>query len=141
MDRNAIVHHLRAWADGIDPDTGAMLPPDHPGQRADALRVIFATLALLEGQPTAYPPLPTERAGAASSSPRNAGRSWSATDDDALVQAFDAGSTISSIAEGLGRTRGAITARLVKLGKIEAPPGLRLRGDPGPHTGSASASN
>ena len=42
---------------------------------------------------------------------------------------FDAGSTIGALAVQMERTRGAITARLVKLGKIEAPPGLRLRGE------------
>jgi len=32
------------------------------------------------------------------------------------------------LASTLERTRGAISARLVKLGKIDPPPGLRLRG-------------
>jgi len=128
MDKQTVMHHLRAWADGIDPATGAALPADHPGQRPDTLRVIFATLALLDSSAA------TASIAASSEASRtatNAGRPWSQGDDDALIKAFEAGSTISALATGLGRTRGAITARLVKLGKIEAPPGLRLRGDPG----------
>ena len=127
MDKQSVIHHLRAWADGVDPDTGAALPADHPGQRPATLRVIFATLALLEqsgSSEAAESRTIAARAGAA-----NAGRPWSTTDDDALLTAFDAGTSIGALAAGLGRTRNSITARLVKLGRIEAPPGLRLRGD------------
>jgi hypothetical protein len=128
MDRESVIAHLRAWADGADPRTGEALPPDHPGQRPDTLRVVFAALALIEGDrhvQAASPSAPRTLGLAA----RNAGRPWSAADDEALVAQFDAGATIGALALQMERTRGAITARLVKLGKIEAPPGLRLRGE------------
>ena len=48
MDRETVIRQLRAWADGVDPTSGEALPPDHPGQRPDTLRVIFAALALLD---------------------------------------------------------------------------------------------
>lgn len=131
MDRETVLHHLRAWADGVDPSTGSTLPPDHPGQRPDTLRVVFAALALLSS------PAPgvAEFAGAnrpSAGGPRNAGRPWSADDDATLANGFDAGETIGALAARLERTRGAINARLVRLGKIEPPPGLRLRGEPAP---------
>ena len=138
MDRQAIMHHLRAWADGVDPATGAVLAADHPGQRADTLRVIFATIALLEEMETSDTATVRARPALNAAAASNAGRPWSPADDDALVQAFDAGSTVSALATGLGRTRGSITARLVKLGKMEAPPGLRMRGDTSVSTMSAS---
>ena len=127
MDREAVIAHLRAWADGVDPSTGAVLPPDHPGQQPGTLRVIFAALAML----TAEHLMPGTRGRDAplALAARNAGRPWSATDDATLASAFDAGSTIGALAVQMERTRGAITARLVRLGKIEAPPGLRLRGE------------
>lgn len=125
MDREAVIAHLRAWADGVDPSTGATLPPDHPGQQPATLRVVFAALGLLAAE---HAPARNREPPLALAA-RNAGRPWSATDDAALAAAFDAGSTIGALAVQMERTRGAITARLVKLGKIEAPPGLRLRGD------------
>jgi len=131
MDRDSVIAHLRAWADGIDPHTGEALAADHPGQRPDTLRVIFAALALVEGERNgaARPAAAPRALGLAA---RNAGRPWSATDDEALAMAFDAGATIGALAVQMERTRGGITARLVKLGKIEAPPGLRLRGESTP---------
>jgi hypothetical protein len=126
MDRVTVLRHLRAWADGVDASTGQVLPADHPGQRPETLRVIFAAVALLEVAPDATVLGPSRATGAG---PRNAGRPWSSDDDDALASGFDAGETIGALASKLQRTRGAINARLVKLGKIDPPPGLRLRGD------------
>ncbi len=128
MDREAVLHHLRAWADGVDPSTGITLPPEHPGQRPDTLRVVFAALALLSSLPAVATPADANRSS--TGGPRNAGRSWSAGDDATLTSGFDAGETIGALATRLERTRGAINARLVKLGKIEPPPGMRLRGEP-----------
>lgn len=125
MDRETVLRHLRAWADGVDPSTGQVLAIDHPGQRPDTLRVIFAAVALLEVAPEA---LAHASGRSFSQGPRNAGRPWSSDDDDALASGFDAGETIGALASRLERTRGAISARLVKLGKIDPPPGLRLRG-------------
>ena len=131
MDRESVLQHLRAWADGIDPSTGAALPPDHPGQRPDTLRVVFAALALLSS-PSREIASPRDASRASSGAPRNAGQPWSPGDDAALASGFDAGETIGALAARLERTRGAINARLVKLGRIDPPPGLRLRGEPAP---------
>ncbi len=132
MDRETVLHHLRAWADGVDPSTGLTLPPDHPGQRPDTLRVVFAALALL-ATPAPAVASRADANRASGSGPRNAGRPWSTDDDVALASGFDAGETIGALAARLERTRGAINARLVKLGKIEPPPGLRLRGEAAPY--------
>ena len=97
MDRETVLRHLRAWADGVDPSTGLTLPPDHPAQRPDTLRVMFAALALLSSPA----PAGAEVAGAnrpSAGGPRNAGRAWSADDDATLVSGFDAGETIGALA-------------------------------------------
>jgi hypothetical protein len=103
------------------------LPSDHPGQQPGTLRVIFAALGLLAAEQPSAPARAKEARLALAA--RNAGRPWSAIDDVTLATAFDSGTTIGALAVQMERTRGAITARLVKLGKIEAPPGLRLRGE------------
>ena len=131
MDRDTVIRHLRAWAEGVDPFSGNALAPDHPGQRPDTLRVVFAALALFESdQPS--PPVRSRVQQALSHAARNAGQAWSDADDQSLAAAFDAGTTIAALALQMERTRGAITARLVKLGKIEPPPGMRLRGESAP---------
>lgn len=126
MDRDTLLHQLRAWADGHDPATGEMLPADHPAQQPATLRVVFAALTAIEAQSSITP--------AAGRDPfpglRNAGRAWSPSDEQALADAFDAGESIGALATRFERTRGAINARLVRLGKIELPPRMRLRGEP-----------
>ena len=127
MDRDTVMRHLRAWADGVDPATGESLPPEHPGQRPESLRVVFAALALLQAQQVIVAPVVSRAEGGGG--PRNAGRPWTPDDNAKLVSAFDSGETIGALASRMERTRGAINARLVKLGKIELPPGLHLRGE------------
>jgi hypothetical protein len=96
MEREDLMRHLAGWRDGVDPASGATLPPDALGA------------------------LPAGRA--------NAGRPWSPTEDALLTQAHQAGKTIAELARAHERTPGGITARLVKLGLIALPNGLRLRG-------------
>ena len=113
---------VRALARGIDPSTGEMLPSDHLCQQPATIRALVAALAELEGR------------SAGTRSPRNAmsgakaGTAWDPADDEALAQAFDRGEPVGKLAQEFQRSRGAINARLVRLGKIETPPGLRLRG-------------
>ena len=132
MDRETVLHHLRAWADGVDPSTGSTLPPDHPGQRPDTLRVVFAALALLAA------PAPAVASRATRIARRPADRATPAVPGrPTTMRRSRAGSTPARRSarwpRRLERTRGAINARLVRLGKIEPPPGLRLRGESAPY--------
>ena len=135
MERASVIQQLRAWADGVDATTGETLPPDHPGQRPETLRVVFGALALLQADADRALRTPASAAVRA----RNAGLPWSAQDDAALASGFDAGQPVAALAAQLERTRGAINSRLVRLGKIELPPGLRLRGEPGASPTPASS--
>ncbi len=128
MEREDLLRHLSAWRDGIDPATGAALPPDHPAQRTDFLRVACAAIDALASAPGARP-LPAQ-AGRA-----NAGRPWSAAEDALLAQAHAAGLGVAELARAHERTPGAITARLVKLELIALPAGMRLRGMPAQASG------
>lgn len=127
MDRNTLVRQLKAWADGLDPETGELLPADHPAQRPDLIRMFYATLALLEAEIRAQGPAERAAWSPRANGPRNAGRPWSTEDDRLLAERFDAGGSIASLADAMERTRGSITARLVKLGKIEQTAEMRLR--------------
>jgi hypothetical protein len=87
---------------------------------------LCAALAELESGSTR--PTPARRAAPAT---EKAGSPWYPEEDAYLVCAFDAGNTLSQIAQLMLRSRGAIQARLVRLGKLDAPPGYRYAGKPG----------
>jgi hypothetical protein len=136
MEREDLIAHLTAWTDGVDPATGAPLPSDHPAQRADTLRVLLAAVGALRTAPSARRDAATDSSPPAPR-PAQAGRAWSPAEDQLLGQAWDAGARVGELARAHERTRGAITARLVKLGRIDPPPGLRLRGEAPLATGRA----
>lgn len=50
--------------------------------------------------------------------PENAGKPWTKEDDEILCQMFETGCTSKEICNHFGRTKGAIAARLVRIGKI-----------------------
>src|SRR5689334_1112569 len=67
--------------------------------------------------------------GAVRLQPASAGMRWSDEEDARLADAFDNGLAIDAIAVAHGRTKAAITLRLVKLGRIDgATVSLRRRG-------------
>jgi len=114
---------IRALARGIDPSTGESLPADHLCQKPATVRALGIALSAIESAsegPHARRPV----AGA------KAGMAWAPADDEALALAYDRGEAVGKLAQDFQRSRGAITARLVRLGKLEAAPGMRLRGSP-----------
>lgn len=106
-------------AQGIHPVTGEAMPEDSPYNAPPVIRALHVVSRALEGAATPEEsPRPTRRAG-----PPNAGKAWSAQEDAALETAFDAGIPIKQVAQELGRTAFAVEQRLVKIGKVAAPPG------------------
>ena len=118
---DSILAILRALASGLDPVGGTPLPADHVCQQPATVRALCAALAAIESGTVAARGRRTV-AGAP-----KAGLPWDAAEDAALVEAFAHGATFEALAQQHQRTKTAIEARLVRLGKIEAPPGLRLR--------------
>lgn len=110
MDAGEAARILQALAAGMDPFTGHPIggggPLSHPAT-VDALRAAAAALR-------AGPPGKTPR-----ELPAQAGKPWDTVEDEMLATEFDAGETMAAMARAHGRTRGAIKARLVRLGKIE----------------------
>jgi hypothetical protein len=75
-------------------------------------RALAAATGHLLGQATPAPTPPPARADR----PPMQGRPWTAPDDEALVVAWTAGETLSALTGRFERTRGAITARIARLG-------------------------
>ena len=121
IDESAVVI-VRALAHGIDPSTGETLPAHHLCQQPATIRALVAALVELQAGSAANPSRRNAMFGA------KAGTPWDPADDEALALAFDRGDAVGKFAQDFQRSRGAINARLVRLGKIEAQPGMRLRG-------------
>ena len=123
MEKQAALHIVQALGQGIDPHTGETFPAASPYQHPDTVRALFeAAQALAEAM--------TERPRSARGALENAGKPWSEEEDKALAEAFDAGNPLAELARRHRRTRAAIQARLVRLGRIEPTPDMRLRGMP-----------
>lgn len=105
---------VRALADGVDPYTGEPFPPNSPYQRADTVRALYTILESAESGKKPKKPVDPNK-------PR-AGGKWTPEEEQRLRDAFTAHRPIPELATDHGRTTGAITARLVKLGLIEDSP-------------------
>jgi hypothetical protein len=104
---------LQALADGVDPGTGEVFPPESPYQHPQVVRALMTAIRALEMQ--------QERERKARSLPGNAGKPWDDGEQERLCRDFDGGTSIKELAVRHGRTEGAIESRLVKLGKIKLP--------------------
>jgi hypothetical protein len=118
MEKHTALHIVQALAQGIDPHSGETFPADSPYQHPDTVRALFQAAQALSIPPAART-RPSPQAA-----PANAGKPWNEAEDHTLAERFDAGRSLAELAADHGRTRAAIQARLVKLGKIEPTPEL-----------------
>ncbi|MFR0691728.1 hypothetical protein ACLUTX_20185 [Enterobacterales bacterium AE_CKDN230030158-1A_HGKHYDSX7] len=98
---------LRKLAQGIDPRHDAPLAANDPCQAPEVIRALFHAIRALET------PQPRPR-----SLPQQAGKPWLAEEEIALLQRFEAGESVASIAREHGRSSGGIRSRLKYLGKL-----------------------
>lgn len=110
---------IEVLARGIDPQTGELLPDDNPVNSPHVIRALFLAAKALELQ-VASPAKPSPAKAAKPVKVGNAGKPWTPEEDQRLGQAFDAGATVATLASTHQRTTGAITSRLVRLGRMQA---------------------
>ena len=111
MSPNEAKSIIGALANGVDPETGEVLSTQSVFNNPQVIRALFiATSALdsLEKKEKWEKTLPV-----------NAGNAWSETEDSELLSAFDLGCSIKDISAEHSRTVGAISSRLVRLGRIK----------------------
>ena len=120
MEKQAALKIIQQLANGVDPHSGEVYRADSPYQHPDTVRALFIAVRALEEQPA-----PKQHAAGNENAPQNAGKPWSADEDQALASAFDAGKPIPELAAQHQRSRFAIETRLAKLGKIEPPANMR----------------
>jgi hypothetical protein len=98
---------LAGLADGVNLLTGEILPDDSVCNQTEIVRALNTVLKALPKGAKSDKPLPT-----------NAGKPWTKEDEDELSRMYDAGGTKKDMCAYFQRTGGAITARLVRIGKI-----------------------
>jgi len=103
---------IEVLAGGVDPATGEVLPDDSPLSNPHVIRALFIAAKALE-------PTPAKPARPAAATPGNAGKSWTEEEDQRLVAGFDGGTPVAALARAHERTTGAISSRLVKLGRLQ----------------------
>jgi len=106
-DAIAIIEEL---AEGIDPITGEVLPDCSPYRESSVIRALYTAAQQLKYQ--------QDQSELPKIMPAKAGSSWTGEEDRQLVQEFEARFPIPAIADRHQRTREAIVARLVRLGKL-----------------------
>lgn len=102
---------LRALIRGVNPITGEALSDAGPLDEPDVLRALAAAVEALDSRAAIV-----KRQGPRA---QNAGQPWSTEDDQRLVDLFDSGTKVKDLADNFGRTSGAITSRLARLGRLE----------------------
>ena len=111
MDIEYAKEILVALADGVNPATGELLPAEDVCNQPEVIRALHTVLNTLRNAPSAPKKTRLE----------NAGKTWSPEEDDALREEFRQGMKVSQIAKLHIRSRGAITARLVRIGEVSNP--------------------
>ena len=107
MDIQYAKQILEGLADGMNPLTGEVLPPDDACNNPDVIRALHTVLRQLDGEK------PSKK------TPENAGKPWTKEDDEELCRRFDNGSTVKGLSHAFKRTQGAISSRLEHLGKVK----------------------
>ena len=114
MDKEQTLKILNALANGVHPATGEKFAADGPYQHPDTVRALFEAMRAVEG---AGAPAPERKPAFPQS---GSGSRWSAEEEERLASAFDSGRTVDELARAHNRSRAAIEARLVRLGKLDA---------------------
>ena len=108
MDIQRAKELLSMLADGVNPLTGEILPDDDSCNQAEIVRALNAAVIELDK-------LVARRARP---QPDKAGKPWSKEEEAQLIEEYQEGITANEIAKLHSRSKGAIAARLVRLGMI-----------------------
>jgi hypothetical protein len=116
MERDQALKILSALANGVHPMTGEIFAADSPYQQADTVRALFEAVRTMEGARPALAANPERRPA---DMPGNTFVRWTSDEEERLAAGFDVGKNSAELAKLHNRSRAAIEARLLKLGKID----------------------
>ncbi len=110
MNHQEAMTILQALIDGINPLSDEPLPDNSLCLNSDIQRALQAAIPALESR--------VRYDKRQANLPANAGLPWSDEEDKQLTDGFDKGNSVATLTEHHERTKGSITSRLIKLGKI-----------------------
>lgn len=116
MEQEQAVRILHALANGVHPATGEVFSTDSPYQHPDTVRALFEAMRAMNSG-SREPSITPERK--AVDAPANTFVRWTPEEEVRLANGFDSGKTTLTLARLHNRSRAAIEARLLKLGKID----------------------
>jgi hypothetical protein len=112
MDATQALAVVRSLANGVDPESGEVFPVESTYQRPQVVRALYEAATALER---------IERFDRRRSQmPPKTGEPWTEEEDRKLLAVFDAGRSLQELAVAHERTMGAVRARLLKYGRINA---------------------
>ena len=94
----------------MNPVTGEALEKNHVINEPDVIRALNTAVGALLSEEV--------RVKRQRDLPERVGQPWNENEDNALIKAFEKGISLKDLVIKHQRTRGAIRARLVRLGKI-----------------------
>ncbi len=110
METKRAIEIIQRLADGVSPYTGEIMENDSVFQNPETVRALYTAMELMKHQES--------RKERQRSAPGNTGNAWTTEEDARLVDEYDRGMDITTIAKTHERTSWAIQSRLLKLGKI-----------------------
>lgn len=112
MERSNALRIINSLANGVNPATGEIFAADSPYQHPDTVRALFEAVRALDA--------PEARSTRSNDDmPANTFVRWTPEEEERLAAGFDAGRSSAELAKLHNRSRAAIEARLLKLGKID----------------------
>ena len=100
---------LQVLADGYDPVTGEVFPPDSPYNNPEVIRALFTILQEIKAG----------KHKPAKDKPKNAGLPWTEKLKEEVAQLYKEGQSIKELATHFERSVWSIKAELTHLGVIE----------------------
>lgn len=124
MDANDPRTIVKTLAEGTNPITGEVFPPDSPYNHPGIIRALFRVCELA-WPPGRTPMNPEERRrrNLDRGMPGNAGLPWSMEDRNAVAEGFKKGRSFQDLANEFERSTASIQAQLAQLGLIDPPKG------------------
>lgn len=116
MEQQQAVKILNALANGVHPTTGEVFAADSPYQHPDTVRALFEAVRAMENGAHKAAAGQNHKTGDV---PANTFVRWTPEEEERLASGFDSGKTSADLARLHNRSRAAIEARLLKLGKID----------------------
>jgi DNA-binding NarL/FixJ family response regulator len=108
MELNEAKRVIEALAAGVDPRTGEIVGPDSVLESSQVVRALHVAMRVIEAQ--------IRREASKTALPGNAGNPWTPEEEREVLRRYKIGESAGEIARRHGRTKGAIIARLEKLG-------------------------